>query len=320
LNLEKRMSIAEQRVTTTDIEFESGGTTVRGTLYLPADIPATGLPGVVMAGGWCYVKELVLPHYATAIAERGIAVLAFDYRTFGASDGAPRLHIDPWAQIEDYRNGIDYLGDRDEVDAERIGIWGISYSGGHVLILGALDDRVKAIVSTIPVVEGDINMRRAHGEARYFELRELIKKDRRSRYEGSPPGLIPFHVEDPTKELSTWPYADSLPVFTKLKKNGAPSFENYSTIESVEMMLAYTVFPYVKRITRTPTMMVLTENDYKTLVDLEIEAFNQIQSPTKECAILPSLNHTSLYEDARHTRTAAAPAAEWFERHLAGRA
>lgn len=311
------MTRAAHQVTTSAVEFLSKGTTVRGTIYLPEGVEGP-VPGVVMAGGWCYVKELVLPHYATTIAERGIAVLAFDYRTFGESDGSPRLHIDPWAQIEDYRNGLDYLSDRNEVDADRLGVWGISYSGGHVLILGALDDRVKAIVSTIPVVEGDINMRRAHGEERYFKLRELIRKDRRARYEGAGPGLIPFHVTDPTKELATWPFADSEPVFAKLKEASAPNFENYSTIESVEMMLGYTVFPYVKRLTKVPTMMVLTENDHKTLVDLEIEAFNEIASPTKECVILPSLSHGSLYEDARHTRTAGIPAARWFATHLLG--
>jgi len=311
-------TVTEPQIATEPVEFQSKGTTVRGNLYLPAGATDT-LPGVVMAGGWCYVKELVLPRYATAIADRGIAVLAFDYRTFGASDGEPRLDIDPWGQIEDYRNALEFLGDDARVDPDRLGAWGISYSGGHVLILGAIEERVKCVVSTIPVVEGEMNMRRVHGEERYKDLLDLIAKDRRSRYEGNEPGLIPFHVDDPTKELATWPFPDSGPVFEKLKETGAPNFENYSTIESVERMLAYTVFPYVKRLGKTPTMMVLTENDHKTLVDLEIEAFNQIASPDKRCEILPSLSHGSLYEDARHTRTAATPAAEWFERHLGGR-
>jgi fermentation-respiration switch protein FrsA (DUF1100 family) len=309
------MAIAETTVTTRDVEFQSRGTTVRGTLYRPEGI-GSELPGVVMAGGWCYVKELVLPHYASAIAARGMAVLAFDYRGFGASDGEPRLHIDPWGQIEDYRNALDYLGDREEIDAARLGAWGISYSGGHVLILGALDSRVKCVVSTIPVVDGEANMRRVHGEVRYQALLDLIRRDRRGRYKGQPGGLIPFHVPDPTKELATWPFADSDVTFAKLKETEAPSFENYSTIESVELMLAYTVFPYVRRLNKTPTMMVLTENDHKTLVDLEIDAFNQIASPIKECAILPALNHNSLYEDAEHTRTAAQPAARWLAEHL----
>ncbi len=46
-----------------DVEFQSGGVTVRGDLYLPDDA-AGPVPIVVMAGGWCYVKELVQPHYA----------------------------------------------------------------------------------------------------------------------------------------------------------------------------------------------------------------------------------------------------------------
>lgn len=302
-------------MTTQEVEFESRGTTCRATLYLPDESQAP-LPGVVLGGGWCYVKELVLPHYASSVAHRGIAALAFDYCGFGASDGEPRQHITAWGQIEDYRNALSYLAERPEVDSKRLGAWGISYAGGHVLILGAIDDRVKCVVSTIPVIDGFANMRRVHGEVRFAELRRLIAADRAARYHGEPSGPIPFHVPDPRIELCTWPFADSEPVFARLQREVAPRFENYSTIESVEDMLAYTVMPYLSRIVKTPTMMVLTENDEKTLVDLEVEAFNAIASPKKECVILSDLNHTSLYEDESHTLTAARPAADWFETHL----
>jgi fermentation-respiration switch protein FrsA (DUF1100 family) len=311
------MAHTQHEITTTPIEFQSRGTTCRGTLFRPATAPATGLPTVVMAGGWCYVKELVLPHYARSIAERGIAALTFDYRNFGESDGEPRLDIDPWEQIEDYRNALSCAAALPDVDPERLGAWGISYSGGHVLILAALDPRVRCVVSTIPVVEGHMNMRRVHGEVRFEELQSMIATDRERRYQGSAPGLIPMHVPDPSSELCTWPFADSDGVFAKLKADAAPRFENYSTIESVERLLAYTVFPYVERIVKTPTMMVLTENDMKTLLDLEVHAFNAIASPTKRCEILPALSHTSLYESSEHTRTAAAPAADWLAEHLA---
>ena len=136
----------------TEVEFRSDGVTVRGDLLLPdGDGPH---PVVVMAGGWCYVKELRQPQYAQEFVERGFAALIFDYRTIGASDGEPRQHLDPWAQIEDYRNAISYLETRPDIDADRIGVWGISYSGGHVLILGAIDPRVKVIVSNVPVIDG----------------------------------------------------------------------------------------------------------------------------------------------------------------------
>src|SRR4051794_30335545 len=58
-------------------------------------------------------------------------------------NGEPRQEIDPWAQVNDYRHAISYARTREEVDGERIGIWGSSYSGAHVLVVGAIDRRVK---------------------------------------------------------------------------------------------------------------------------------------------------------------------------------
>src|ERR1700748_699917 len=98
-----------------DIEFRSVGDTVRGWLYTP-DKGEPPWPVVVMAGGWCYVKELVQPAYAEMYAEAGLAALLFDYRNFGSSDGARRQHIDPDMQVEDFRNAITFAESLDELD------------------------------------------------------------------------------------------------------------------------------------------------------------------------------------------------------------
>ena len=99
-----------------DIEFTSGGETVRGWLYTP-ERGNGPFPVVVMAGGWCYVKELVQPHVAQQFADTGLAAILFDYRNFGSSDGTRRQHIDPNAQIEDYRNAISFAETLAEVDS-----------------------------------------------------------------------------------------------------------------------------------------------------------------------------------------------------------
>src|SRR5690606_32141054 len=122
----------------------------KAVLTRPAGIKGN-VPLVIMAGGWCYTKEVVMPHYGKFFEDLGCATLRFDYRCFGESTGAPRQHINPWNQIEDYRNALSFAEELPGIDKDRIGIWGISYSGGHVIIVSALDSRVAFAISTIPV-------------------------------------------------------------------------------------------------------------------------------------------------------------------------
>ena len=129
-----------------DIEFNAEGTTLRGWLFTP-DAGHRPFPTIVMAHGFSAVKEMYLDSFAEVFANAGLSALVFDNRNFGASDGEPRQEIDPWAQVRDYRHAITYARTRPEVDRERIGIWGSSYSGGHVLVVGAIDRRVKCVVS-----------------------------------------------------------------------------------------------------------------------------------------------------------------------------
>lgn len=136
-------------MTRRDIEFAGcGGTLLRGWLYLPGGDGAA--PAVVMAHGFSALKEMGLDRYAEAFCKAGFAVLVYDHRSLGASDGEPRQEINPWAQARDYRHAIDWMSERPEVDSNRIAIWGSSYSGGVVIVVGACDPRVKAVVANVP--------------------------------------------------------------------------------------------------------------------------------------------------------------------------
>jgi dienelactone hydrolase len=299
-----------------EIEFDSKGATCRGWLMTPDDVEGP-YPTLIMAGGWCYTKEIVMPEYAEHFVRDGVACLLFDYRTFGESDGMPRQHADPWLQIEDYRNAITYAETREELDAERIGVWGISYSGGHALIVGALDSRVKAIVSNIPVVEGAQNLRIGHGEERYRLLLKAHLEDRRKRYANPDhQSRIPMSTPTPFEELAHWPYPSVYHGFMALKETVAPRHEHWSTMESSELLNAYTVFPYVERITNTPTLMLVAENDDLTLWDLEIDAFNRIRTPRKTLVVLPDITHMSLYADHSKLEIAAGQTRPWLRENF----
>lgn len=301
-----------------DIEFKSNGITCRGWLYLP-DQGKGPFPVVIMAGGWCYVKEIVMPRYAKYIVQAGVAALLFDYRCFGASDGDPRQHVDPNMQIEDYKNAISFVQTLPELDPERVGVWGISYSGGHVLIVGATDPRVRCIVSNVPVIDGYVNMQRVHGELQFAKLMECVMTDRKRRFQDEANrSYLPMSAPDPFETLSTWPFPDVYEIFNKIKDTEAPLHEHRNTVESVELLLSYTVFPYVPRILNTPTLMVAAEGDDHTLWDLEIQAFNEIQTTQKRLAVLPRITHMSLYAIRKNLEIAATEGAEWLRAHLIG--
>ncbi len=109
-------------------------------------------PAIVMAHGFSAVKEMFnLPGYAERFEEAGFT-LVFDFRFLGASDGNPRGQIISHEQQEDYRNAITWVSQQPEVDADRIGIWGTSYAGGHVLHLAGFDRRIKVVVVQVPTI------------------------------------------------------------------------------------------------------------------------------------------------------------------------
>ena len=173
-----------------DIEFNTeDGVTLRGWLYLPDDA-SEPVATVVMAHGFSALKENYLDRYAEVYAVSGLGALVFDNRNFGASDGEPRQEIDPWQQIRDYRDAITYASGLDEVDGGRIGVWGSSYSGAHVLVLGAIDGRVKCVASQVPLISGHSNARRLIRADVIATVKGMFEADRQSRFAGEPPGMI----------------------------------------------------------------------------------------------------------------------------------
>src|SRR3954447_4734980 len=142
-----------------DISFKTtDGTTLRGWYYTP-DASAKH-PTIVMAHGFSAVKEMYLDKYAEEFAKAGFASVVYDNRNLGASDGEPRQELDPWLQVRDYSDAITFAQSLDQTDPMRIGVWGSSYSGAHVLVVAATDRRVKCVVSQVPAISGSQGLRR----------------------------------------------------------------------------------------------------------------------------------------------------------------
>jgi len=193
----------------TDVTFRSGDDWCAGWLYRPEGFEGPR-PLMVMAHGFSGTKELRLPAYAERFCAAGIGVLLFDYRHFGASGGEPRELLDISRQHADFHSALAYARDLDWVDPQRVGLFGSSFSGGHVLAVGAADGRVAAIVSQCPFTDGLATLPALGGKtvmrAAVAGLRDQVRALRR----GAPyyiPAVVPpdsFGIITKEEVLSDW--------------------------------------------------------------------------------------------------------------------
>jgi len=135
--------------------FSCMGSRCEADLYLPEAVAKA--PVVVLAQGYGAERGFGTSGLITALVKAGIAVFAFDYRGFGGSENIHqefRQLIDPARQLEDWQAALSYVHRLPEVDITRLGLWGSSFAGGHVLSVAGSEwsrvFRIKAVVAQIP--------------------------------------------------------------------------------------------------------------------------------------------------------------------------
>jgi uncharacterized protein len=133
--------------------FYSEGARIACDLYMPAEGPLK-IPALILCHGFAGIKELLLPPYGTRLAQNGYAVLAFDYRGFGESEGE-RGRLVPSEQMTDIRNAITFMESLDRIDSSRIALWGSSFGGANAIRVAAQDNRVKTLIAQLTFASGD---------------------------------------------------------------------------------------------------------------------------------------------------------------------
>jgi hypothetical protein len=293
----------------TDVEFDSDGVTLRGWYYRAAG--GGTAPTIVMCHGFAAVKEMYLDKYAEAFSAGGLNVLVYDNRNLGASDGQPRGEITPSDQIDDFRNAITYAETLEGTDRDRIGIWGSSYSGAHVLVVAALDRRVKCVSSQVPAVDGDANFRQLVRADFVGGARAGFDEDRRARFRGEPPAMIDVVNEDPMA-ASALPTPDSYAWFIGTQELRAPSFVNSCTLRSVERFSEYQPGAYIRLIAPTPLLMCVAADDVLTPTKIAVDGFQDAREP-KKLVVLPG-GHFDAYVDGFEISSQIQ--LDWFIQHL----
>ena len=170
-----------------EITLWSDGTRLSGVLLYPKDRKEDEkLPAIVLCNGWGGTKAFLMRSgIAPRFAEAGYVVINYDYRGWGDSDSrlvirgqmpkpdkngyvtvkaqAIREVVDPVDQQEDIDAAVSYVHGEPMVDKDRIGIWGTSFGGGHVIYRAAHDGRIACVVAQVGSMPDDWTKRYPDG-------------------------------------------------------------------------------------------------------------------------------------------------------------
>lgn len=280
----------------------SEGTRMAAEVYAPRNPAREKLPTIIMAHGWGGVAANLRPD-AVAFARAGYLVITFDYRGWGASDSrvvltAPqparsqnlkftaevlevREVVDPIDQTTDLANAISWAYGEPQCDGARIGLWGSSYSGGHVVYVAARDPRVKATVSQVPALDSrGAALPGGEADATYTEAAKRTHGEL-----GYPPP-------------------------------GARVIGNLRGAPLREKMLQYAPVEDADRAPQCAMLFVLAEKE--ELFDNKdhgLKAHERAAGP-KKLVIVPGIKHYGIYLEARQQAQQLAIA--WYDEHLKG--
>lgn len=182
-----------------EASFLVDGTLCRAWVYEPAESAARPAPCIVMAHGLGGTRAASLEPYAYRFAAGGFFVVLFDYRYLGDSGGEPRQLVSIECQLEDWREAISFARSHPGVDPARIGLWGCSLSGGHVIVAAARDKRIAAIAAQCPMLDGAASARMAvvnAGMAMSARMGTAALLDVATMMTGQPPHYVPLVAPD----------------------------------------------------------------------------------------------------------------------------
>ncbi|HOS97370.1 MAG TPA: alpha/beta fold hydrolase [Deltaproteobacteria bacterium] len=237
-----------------DADFTSMGLRCAAWLYLPE---GTGKPPVVvMAHGFAGQRDFGLEPYAERFAEQGMAVLLFDYRNFGGSEGEPRNLVHPWRHLEDWRAAVSHARYLDAVDGTRLALWGTSFSGGHVMVTAAQQGGIRAVVAQVPFVDGiatTLQFPIAYQvEGVFHGLKDLL-----CMATGTTPHMVPAVAEPGTFACMNTP--DAMEGYNSLVPPGS-DVKNEVPARILLMVPFYRPVMYARRI-KPPVLLMYAEHD-----------------------------------------------------------
>ena len=293
----------------TPITFFSEGHKLVGDLYLPDGLkPGEQRAGIVLCHGYTGVKDLYLPDNARVLNEAGYVVLTFDYKGWGESEGT-RNRLAPYSRVADVQAAITYLQLQANVDSERIGIYGTSYGGATVTWVGAVDQRVKCIVSCVGVGHGSRWMRSVRRPDEWVDMLERSRQDREQR-------VLSGTSEQADRSEILLPDRQSAELAAAARAKN-PNAINTLPLDYIDETLEFHPEWVVDKIAPRPILYITTDDDRLVPPEESYKLYEKAGEP-KKLVVLKGFGHYEVYVEPAFAQVMDETVA-WFEQYLPAR-
>jgi len=288
------------------IDFYSEGCKLDGDLYLPDGLGADERrAGIVLCHGYTGVKDLYLPDNARVLCDAGYAVLAFDYKGWGKSEGQ-RDRLAPHSRVADVQAAMTCLGARPEVDAEKIGLYGTSYGGATVVWTAAIDRRARCVVSVVGVGHGGRWMRSVRHPDEWADLLERSDADRTTRMRTG---------QSERAERGEILLADrQSAALAAAARRGNPNAINTLPLDFIDETLQFHAEWVVDKIAPRPVLFITSDDD-RLVPPEESEHMYARAGEPKKLVVLKGYGHYEVYTEPAFSEVMAATL-DWYREHL----
>jgi len=275
------------------------GITVAADMYMPKNIDKSKKYAAILVGTpYGGVKEQGAGIYAQTMAERGFVAIAFDESYNGESSGEPRHVSSPDIFVEDFSAGVDYLGTRQFVDRNKIGVIGICGSGGFALTAAQVDHRIKA-VATASMYDMSRVIRYGWKDGMSDEQRNKILdqlgEQRWKDVENGGPWLPPGFPSEPADSIPEGldPITSEFFEYYAMERGHHPRSHGPFTQTSNMAFMNFPLMNYIETISPRPILFIMGENAHSRY--FTEDAYKMAAEP-KELYIVPGARHIDLYD------------------------
>ena len=288
------------------ITFYSEGFKLLGDVYYPDDLRSGETrAGIVLCHGYTGVKDLYLPDNARVLNEAGYIVLTFDYKGWGDSEGSSS-RLAPYSRVYDVQAALTFMANLPQINADRLGIYGTSYGGATVVWVGAIDERVKCIVSVVGIGNGKRWMRSVRRPDEWFDLLDRSAADRIRRAET---GASEF-VE---RSEILLPDRQSAELAAAARRDN-PAAVNTIPLEYVDDTLGFNPEWVVDKISPRPILFITSDND-RLVPPEESEHLYARAGDPKKLVVLNGCGHYEVYTEPAFSEVMTETVA-WYKKYL----